>query len=128
MQEQQSETTGQHPVQHAAGMLVPPNPPSTWKDRLLVLVLALVLGGGGGLATSAADSARQDQRVTELERRVGSVENALREITAMRQDLAALSARVDAWRTSDIAARASRAQSVDQRIERLEEHYYRRSR
>lgn len=103
------EITGQHPLPRA-------EPSGGWRRDILTWILAAALGGGGGLLTGgAADGARTGQQITDLERRVSAIEEAQGSISAIRQDLAALSATV----TTQNAEVARRLGRIEDRLERV---------
>lgn len=97
---------------------------------LLAAMLALVGGAGSGYATGAAgyaaDAARVDQRVSEIERRTTRIERGEDGADALRQEVARLAARVDAWRESDVSARATRDAQLEARLTRIEDAIYSR--
>lgn len=124
-----AESTGTHalpqasPMSHQGPPAAPPQHPKI-VSMALAIALAAVSGAGSGYATSAArdtaDSARVDQRVSELERRVTHVERAEDGRDSLREELARLTARVDAWRQSDLSIQSQR----DERLRRIEDAIY----
>lgn len=100
------------------------------RKLVIALVLAVLGTGGGGLATSLATSAaaeaRAEERAAALEHRVELNERRLDGIAGLQRDVAALGAKVDAWRQSDSAASSAERAAIADRLRRIEERLDRR--
>ncbi len=99
--EKTTETGPQPPANPLAGIRTPTTAP-TWPQYLLAGVLSLAVSGGTWFAGSEA----RDQRISDLERRVEVVESRVSSVDELR---------------TQVATMAATLQSVDRRLQRIED-------
>ena len=97
---------------------------STRVSLPLAALVSLLIGGvgaGGSYVAQREESAETREQVRALEREQSAMRAQLDGIPALSRDVAALSAKVDAWRAGDEARVAAERADLQRRLTRLEE-------
>lgn len=120
-----ADVTGAHPLPPHPTMVPPPAPSYLSPKVLAVLFVAVAgVGGGSGYASSSAESARAEQRVVELERRMESVEVQVAGVEPLRREVAAMSARLSA----EVSGVGQRLARIEQQLDRQADRHAERVR
>lgn len=123
------EPTGSHRaddtarIEAAVDRVVRRRAPSQARAIAAIVIAALGSGGLSVAGQQLADAERagreqardeaQDERLERVERQVGDV-------AGLQRDVASLTAKVDAWRSADVASRAAERADLERRLARME--------
>ncbi len=94
------------------------------QSTLIALLVSALIGGPGAGGTYVAmqrETAQLSEQVRSLERETSAARTELGDIGALQRDVSALTAKVDAWRSADLASRATERAELERRLTRLEE-------